>query len=219
MLSYRETRDLLAGYGIPTAPGILAGTVEEAVGASDRMTGSGKACAVKLISSMHSHKSDKGFVRLGLKDHEAIGTACRDMLAQLAEGEEYEGILVQPMILSARELILGALVDPQFGPLVAFGPGGILVDVLGGVDFLAAPFNGAQALAFIARNAAVPLLGPVRGSAAVDPGTLASCLVALGALIVENKERIASVDINPLVSDPESGALMALDFRAEGRPE
>lgn len=219
MLSYRETHGLLSRYGIPPAPGFLARTPEEAMEASDRMTGSDNACAVKLISALHTHKSGKGFVRLSLRGHEAVGTACREMLAQLAQGEEYEGILVQPMIRSGRELILGALIDPQFGPLVAFGPGGILVDLLGGVDFLSAPFTSAQALAFIARNAAAPLLGPVRGCAAINREDLASCLVALGRLITENREMIVSVDINPLVSDSRSGTLLALDFRAEGKTE
>jgi acetyltransferase len=209
---------LLAAYGIPLAEGFLVGTVEEAGAVAERLagrkgggTGHG-ACAVKLISALHTHKSDKGFVRLGLENRLAVEAACRDMLARLEPGESYEGLLVQHMIPIGRELILGAQIDGQFGPIVAFGPGGVLVDLLGGVDFLAAPFSRSEALAFIGRNAASPLLACFRGTAAAKLDTLAGCLVSMGSLIAENADRIVSVDINPF-----DGTLIALDFRAEGR--
>ncbi|OHE61416.1 MAG: hypothetical protein A2Y36_02640 [Treponema sp. GWA1_62_8] len=232
MLGWLESRDLLASYGIPLAPGVLAADAEAAAAAAV-VAGSGAAslsatgpsaagsrtsgtCAVKLISALHTHKSDEGFVALGLKGGEAVAAACRSMLDRLPADEKFEGFLVQPMIRFDRELILGAHVDPQFGPLVAFGPGGILVELLGGVDFLAVPFSRGQALAFLGRNAAAPLLAAHRGSPAGDIQALASALLAMGALIGENGDRVSSVDINPLVSETESGELFALDFRAEG---
>ncbi len=218
MLGFTETRDLLLDYGLPLAPGRLAASVEEAVEASREFLGPGRDCVLKLISVAHSHKTDGGFVALGLRDQDAVRTASLDMLARLGPGEAYEGFLVQPMLSSSREFMLGAQVDPQFGPLVAFGPGGILVDLLGGVDFLMAPFSLAQAWAFLARNPALPLFDRVRGQAAVDRTELAACLMSLGRLIVENAHRVASIDLNPLVSVPETGALLALDFRSEGLP-
>jgi len=223
MLPYDETCRLLAAYGIPLAGGSLVGSVEEAGAAAEEYigrdgvgAGSG-GCAVKLISILHSHKSDKGLVRLGLRNRQDVESACRDMLALLGPGEGYEGLLVQPMIPVGRELILGAQIDGQFGPIIAFGPGGVLVDLLGGVDFLAVPFSRAEAVTFIGRNTALALLGSFRGTAAADFDALASCLVSMGSLIVENADRIVSVDINPLVVVPTDGALVALDFRAEGR--
>ncbi len=223
MLPYEETRRLLAAYGIPLAGGTLVSSVEEAGAAAERFigrdgggAGSG-ACALKLISALHTHKSDKGFVALGLRNRLDVEAACRDMLARLEPGESFEGLLVQPMIPIGRELILGAQIDDQFGPIVAFGPGGVLVDLLGGVDFLAAPFSRAEALAFIGRNAALPLLRGFRGTAAANFDALAGCLVSMGSLIAENADRIASVDINPLAVIPLDGTLIALDFRAEGR--
>ncbi|GAB1484167.1 hypothetical protein MASR2M78_29840 [Treponema sp.] len=221
MLSYKETSELLSSYGLPLVQGILVQQIEEAVDAFERIAASGgsnsnSACALKLISSSRTHKSEGGFVRLGLLDGDSVAEACREMLASLDQGESYEGFLVQPLIRSSRELILGAHIDAQFGPLVALGPGGILVDVLGGVDFLAAPFSLSEAQEFIGRNAALPLLGPVRGASAVHKGDLEACLVALGKLIAENTDRITSIDINPLVILPQNGSLVALDFRAEG---
>jgi succinyl-CoA synthetase beta subunit len=216
MRPHRETKGLLEAYGIPLAAEVLASSVDEAVEAAGRVAFPDHACVVKLVSPGHSHKTEAGFVKLELRSPGAVRAACLDLLSRLGPGEAYEGILVQPMIRSNRELILGARLDPQFGPLVAFGPGGILVGILGGVDFLAPPFTRSQAIGFMARNAASPMLGPLRGSPAADLDSLATCLLALGRLIAENESRVASVDINPLVTVPESGALVALDFRSEG---
>ncbi len=223
MLPYDETRRLLAAYGIPLVGGSLVRSVEEAGAAAEQYigrdgVGAGHgACAVKLISALHTHKSDKGFVALGLRNRQEVEAACRDMLARLEPDEGFEGLLVQPMIRFDRELILGAQIDGQFGPIVAFGPGGVLVDLLGGVDFLAAPFSRAEAVAFIGRNAVLPLLGSFRGTAAAKLDALAGYLVSMGFLISENADRIVSVDINPLVVVSPDGTLVALDFRAEGR--
>ena len=96
MLPYDETRRLLAAYGIPLVGGSLVRSVEEAGAAAEQYIGrdGGEAghgaCAVKLISALHTHKSDKGFVRLGLRNRPDVESACRTMLARLEPGESYE---------------------------------------------------------------------------------------------------------------------------------
>jgi len=210
MLSYLESASLLEDYGVPLAPWKLVGGADEAVAAAEAIGG---AVALKLISPEHTHKSDMGLVRLGLEGAAEVREAALALLAAVPESCEREGLLVQPMVTGGCEVFLGALVDPQFGPLVALGPGGIFVELLGGVDFLRPPFGRGSAALFVERNALRPLLSGVRGRRPADTTALVDALVGLGRLILERQNDVASVDVNPFVVS-DRGAL-ALDLRIE----
>lgn len=222
MLGYLETADMLEPYGIPLAPYrfIQADAAEasrQAVMAAKEFSGAGyRECALKLVSGRFTHKSDMGLIKLGLSGSENISMAVNDLYAKVPNAEDREGLLVQPMFPMEREFFLGAHIDPQFGPVVAFGPGGIYVDLIGGIDFLAAPFDRNEARAMLERNAFYPILKGLRGAKPANIDAVLDCMLALSAFIVDRQDSVSSLDINPLVAYPDS--VVALDIRAEGKP-
>jgi acyl-CoA synthetase (NDP forming) len=136
-----EKRDLLLSealealeiYGIPAARSALASSVEEASEAAEEI---GYPVAIKIIADQISHKSDVGGVQLNLRNREAVAAAFEDMMTRIHKAYpevKIDGVLVQPMVTGGRELILGGRQDPQFGPVVLVGLGGIFVEIFGEV--------------------------------------------------------------------------------------
>ncbi len=182
----------------------------------DRAGKSGTRCAsvvLKLLAPGFSHKSDSGLVALDLGSPEEVGASALGMLSRIPDDCRPEGFLVQPMIRGGREVFIGAQVDAQFGPVVAFGPGGIFVELLGGVDFLRPPFDRKEAALFVKRNAVWPILAGARGAKPADMGALLDALVGLGNLMLAKSGRIQSVDLNPFVVFDEGSGGFALDAR------
>ncbi len=182
----------------------------------DRAGKSGTRCAsvvLKLLAPGFSHKSDSGLVALDLDSPEEVGASALGMLSRIPEDCRPEGFLVQPMVRGGREVFIGAQVDAQFGPVVAFGPGGIFVELLGGVDFLRPPFDRKEAALFVKRNAVWPILAGARGAKPADMGALLDALVGLGNLMLAKGGRIQSVDLNPFVVFDEGSGGFALDAR------
>ena len=180
-------------------------------------SGGSKAPSVvlKLIAPGYSHKSDAGLVALNLGGMDALRTAALDMLSRIPLECPIEGFLLQPMVSGGREVFIGAQVDPQFGPIVAFGPGGILVELLKGADFLRPPFDAHEATLFMKRNPVWPLLAGVRGAKPADVEIIVRTLVALGDYMVADANIVTSMDLNPfLVFDAGSGGFV-LDARIE----
>jgi acetyltransferase len=141
------------------------------------------------------HKTDQGLVRLGIASPEALATAWGELHAGMdGKGE----ILIQPMLRGQPELIVGALHDPQFGPCVMCGLGGVMAGILEDVAFAVAPLSRADALALIDRLKTQPLLNGFRGSTPVDREALAEILVRLGDLMTACPQ-IREIDINPLI--------------------
>ncbi|UCC63159.1 MAG: acetate--CoA ligase family protein, partial [Anaerolineae bacterium] len=201
---------LVEAYGIPTAAWATARDVEAALAAADRL---GYPLALKVISAGISHKTDVGGIALDVADGAALRrswTAMQDRLRARALGAAIEGFLVQKMVSGGRELILGARRDPNFGPVVLFGLGGIYVEVLDDVSLRVAPLTRHDAEEMIAELRGSRLLRGARGQAPADVGALVEALLALSRLMLEHPE-IAELDINPLVV-LEKGAL-ALDAR------
>lgn len=233
MLGQEETMACLKKAGIPFVQSVFARAgldsakrsvardatlAENAVKAvEDLFRASGKASALvlKLIAPGFSHKSDSGLVALDLADVESLKSAAFGMLRRIPEDCAIEGFLVQPMVRGGREVFIGAQVDPQFGPVIAFGPGGILVELLKGVDFLRPPFCEAEALLFVKRNPVWPLLAGARGTKPADIESIVKTLVALGDYMVENAKAIASMDLNPFLVFDEGSGGFALDARIE----
>ncbi len=195
VLSEYDSKQLLRSYGIPTVSEQLAADADEAVAAARTL---GFPVAVKLCATGLAHKTERDLVRLGVKDEAAVRAAAADLLSKRRPEDGDARLLVQAMVAGRRELILGLTRDPQFGPCVMLGLGGILAEAVRDVAFRVAPFSAADAEEMIADLRTGHLLGPFRGEPAIDRRVLAAALVALGKIGVEHPE-IASIDVNPMI--------------------
>ena len=195
-LSEYASKRLLAEYGVPVARDELVGSAEEAVEAAARI---GHPVALKLCGDAIAHKTERDLVRLGLSDPESVRAAAEQLLEKRRPEDGEVGLLVAEMVAGRLELIAGLVRDPQLGPCVMLGLGGILTEALGDVVFASAPLDSAEAKRLPERLAASHLVTrPFRGEPAVDLEALAAVLTGLSRLAVERPE-IESVDVNPLI--------------------
>ncbi len=209
-LSERDSMEWAERYGIPLPRRRLAPDVEEAVAAAEAV---GFPVVVKLCGDAIAHKSERNLVRLGLDGPDAVRAAANELLAAARPEDGDVGLLVSEQVEGRRELLAGLVRDPQFGPCVLVGLGGILTEVLADVAFAQAPLSLGEARALIARLRAARLVTePFRGEPAIDLDALAEILVALGRLGVENPE-VQSVDLNPLIA--RGAELVAVDALVE----
>lgn len=206
-LSETDSKALLAAHGVPIAEERLAPDPEAAAAAASEI---GFPVVAKLNGDAIAHKTERGLVRLGLADAEAVRRAAAELL-DLARPEDGEvQVLVAPMVRGNRELIAGLATDPQFGMTVMLGVGGVLAEAIGDVVLRMVPITEVDAREMIDDLATQALLGPFRGEPAVDRDALASVLLGLSAA-AEADERIVSADLNPLiVSDGRPIAVDAL---------
>jgi acetyltransferase len=209
-LSERDSKALLADFGVPIA---AERVVADAAGAVDAAVELGFPVVVKLNGDRIAHKTERGLVRLRLGDRAAVLEAADELLAAARPDDGDVSLLVAPMISGIRELIAGVIRDPQFGPTVMLGVGGVLAEAVADVVFRPAPLDAVTAAGMIDDLATRKLLGPFRGEAAVDRTQLVDLLVGLGRLVTE-RDDIASVDINPLIVQA-SGELVAVDGLVE----
>ena len=194
-----EIRRVLTAFGLPIIPGTLAASADEAVAAADAL---GFPVAAKLIAPGVQHKTDVGGVRLGLSSAFAV----RDAFSQLMEagrsaapGASIDGVLIQPMVAGGVETMLGITRDPVFGSLLAFGLGGIHVEVLKDVQFRVGPLTDRDADELLHGIRAFRLLEGYRGHAAADIDALRDLLLRLSRLAEEVPE-IQEVDLNPVIA-------------------
>ncbi len=212
LLTEKESKDLLAAYGIPVVPTKIARTESEAVRLAEKMR---YPVVLKLYSETITHKTDVGGVQLNIRNAQGAKLSYRAIQRSVKEkagAKAFEGVTVQPMV-SARdgyELIVGSSVDPQFGPTLLFGLGGQLVEVFKDRALGLPPLNTTLALRMMEQTKIYSALKGVRGRKAVDTKALAQLLVRFGYLVVDNP-RIKEIDINPLLASPEG--LLALDAR------
>lgn len=213
MLDEREAKAVLQAYGIPVVRTVaVAPTPEAAVAAAREL---GHPVALKILSPDISHKSDVGGVRLDLADDEAVAQAVEDMLARVrAERPQarIEGFTVQPMVRRpmAQELIVGASVDPVFGPVLLFGQGGTAVEVLADRAIALPPLNRALAQDLVARTRVSALLAGYRDRPAAKLDAVHDVLLAVSQMLAD-LPALAELDINPLWADHEG--VIALDAR------
>ena len=213
-LSERASKELLAAFGLPLAPERSAADADAAVTAASAL---GFPVVLKLNGDGIAHKSERGLVHLGVPDETAARETSHALLAAARPEDGDVDLLVAPMVSGMRELIAGAVRDPQFGPTVMLGVGGIFAEAAQDVVFRPAPLNRATAIEMIDDLRTAALLGPFRGESAVDREALASAVVALGHLISE-RDDIASVDVNPLKISTD-GAPVAVDALVELRSD
>jgi len=212
LLDEHESKAILASYGIPTVPTLVAGDEQAAIAAARQL---GFPVVLKLWSRTITHKSDVGGVKLGLTDEAAVRGAYREIEAAVtskAAGADFLGVTVQPYVArpSGLELILGSAPDPQFGPVLLFGAGGELVEVMRDRALALPPLNTTLARRVIERTRISRALAGVRGRPPVDLEALSALLVRFGDLVVE-QPRIREIDINPLLASGDG--LLALDAR------
>ena len=211
ILTEFESKQLLAFYGIPTVETRVARSEDEAVQLAEKM---GYPVVLKLFSETITHKTDVNGVQLNLRTAHAIHKAWKaiaDGVTQKAGAEHFLGVTVQPMIsLDGYELILGTSLDPQFGPVLLFGAGGQLVEVVKDRALGLPPLNATLARRMMEQTKIYTALKGVRGRPPINLVALEELLVRFSQLVVEQKW-IAEIDINPLLASADR--LLALDAR------
>lgn len=211
ILTEHESKQVLAAYGIPTLPSVIATSAAAAVEAA---AGMGYPVVLKLHSETITHKTDVGGVVLNLKDAAAVEAAFESIRASVAAkvgAEHFGGVNVQPFAkLDGYEVIVGSSVDPQFGPVMLFGMGGQLVEVFKDRSLALPPLNTTLARRLMERTKIYTALKGVRGRKPVDLAELEQLLVRFSLLVVDHPW-IKEIDINPLLASPER--LLALDAR------
>ncbi len=212
LLTEAEAKDLLAAYGLPVTPAVACRTADEAAAAARRI---GFPVVLKLLSTRLTHKSDVGGVQLNLADEKAVRDAferIRANVAKVGEADAFEGVTVQPMVTEKGiELIIGSSTDRQFGPVVLFGAGGVLVEVLQDRALGLPPLNRTLARRLMERTRIYPALQGVRGQRPADLEALETMLSRFSLLLTDFVEDIQEVDMNPVLAAP--GRVVALDAR------
>ena len=208
-----EARSILTSYGLRIPHSEVAETPERAVEIAGQI---GYPVVLKIASPDILHKTDVGGVKVGLSNAEAVRDAF-ELMAYRAHRYIPEariwGCLVQEMVPSGGlEVLVGMNRDPQFGPLVTFGLGGIYVETLKDVTFRVAPFSPLEAEQMLGEIRAHALLDGVRGQPGVDKNAIVDCLLRIGQL-VQDFPNIAEVDINPLMVYPDTQGAIAIDMR------
>jgi acyl-CoA synthetase (NDP forming) len=199
-LDEAEGLALLADWGIPVVAAEVAADLEGALAAAGRI---GWPVALKTAAPGIAHKSDVGGVRLGLDGPGPLAAAYADLAGRLGPR-----VLVQAMAGPGVELALGVVADPQFGPLVLVAAGGVLVEVVGDRRVALPPVGHRKALAMLDRLAVRPLLDGARGAPPADLDAVADAVARLSVLAVDLGDRLAALDVNPLVAGPD-GCLAA----------
>jgi acyl-CoA synthetase (NDP forming) len=211
VLTEIASKKLLARYGVPLPPEALAASEDEAVAAAAKIGG---AVALKVQSPDILHKTEAGAVRLGLSGEAAIRDGYRTVLARAKAAypnAQIDGVLVQAMAQRGREMILGVTRDPDFGPMLMVGLGGIHVEVLKDVAFAPVPLGIEDALDLIAQLKAAALLDAVRGEPAADRDALARLMVVLSRFAADHADQIAEIDLNPVIVHPAGEGLTVVD--------
>jgi acetyltransferase len=208
----QDSKSILSAYGFTVPRCGLARTVDDAVSTAGAI---GYPVVMKIVSPDIIHKSDVGGVKVGLKGPGEVADAFELMMSRIRErvpNARIQGVLVQEMIMEGRELIIGMTRDPQFGPMLMFGLGGIYVEVLKDVSFQLAPINAQQALKMIVGTKTYNLLRGVRGEKAVDMQLVAECIQRISQLSMDFP-MISELDINPLKVSNELSRAVAVDAR------
>lgn len=203
-LNESESLDMLAALGLPTVPHVLCADPASAAAAFDEL--GGVPVVAKGCTSQATHKSELGLVRLGLCSAADVEQAAMELFTRLRDaGLTADGVLVCPMIAGVREVLLGAHLDPVFGPVVLVGAGGKYVEALPDVQVLLPPFSSRDVRRAISRLALAPLLAGVRGEPAADVDAWAEAAVRLGDAVSDPDCPILSLDANPVMLGAATG--------------
>jgi acetyltransferase len=205
-----DVLDLLESYGVAIAPAGLARSREEAVSIAERIS---FPVVMKIVAPHIVHKSDVGGVRVGIDDRLQAAEAYDELIAAAERafpGEAPDGVLVQKMLGAGREMIVGVVRDPSFGPMVMFGLGGAFVEVLRDVVFRIAPITDFDAREMIRGIRSARVLDRFRGQPPADVGAIVEALLRISQLAMDMPE-IEEIEINPLLALPDGA--VAIDGR------
>jgi len=217
-LDESSCKRILSDFGIAVPANAIAATTAEVAAAAGTLNA---PLVVKAISRDVVHKSEFGAVRVNLADASAAQTAAAEIDDNLqTRGVSAEAYLVEEMAPAGKELVVGGVIDPYFGPTVMVGLGGIFVEIFKDVSFRLCPIDAVEAAAMIDELRAAPILAGARGKAGVDRQKLIDVLLAVGGkggLLETLQDDITELDINPLIAS--EGAAVAADARIVLAPE
>ena len=211
VLTENEAKAVLAGYGVPRPPEALAKSADDAAAAAGRIGG---PVALKVQSPDITHKTEAGAVALGVEGGAAVRVAYAQVLANAAAGHPgaaIQGVLVQKMAPPGIEIILGVTRDPDFGPMLMVGLGGIHVEVLRDVVFAPVPIGPDEALSLLGELRGAALLDSVRGAPPADRAALAELIAALSRFAADHAELIDEIDLNPVIVHSQGQGLTVVD--------
>ena len=192
-LSEYESKQILQDYAIPVTSEILVRNEQDLIRASGKI---GFPLVLKACSGEIAHKTEKSLIRVDVRNQEEALKAFEDIMAGMDNADK--SVLVQQMVKGQRELVVGMNRDPQFGPCVMFGLGGIFTEVLNDTVFRVAPLEKEDAFEMMQEIRGRKILDAVRGMDLADKGKLADILINVGRIGIEN-ETIKEIDINPII--------------------
>ncbi len=210
LLTEVESKELLKKAGIPVVEAKLARSKKEAVSLSKEM---GFPVVLKISSPDVIHKSDSGGVKLGLANAAQVGKAYNEIISSIKKTypkAEIQGVSVQPMAPPGVEVIVGMSKDSQFGPVLMFGLGGILVEVLKDVSFRIVPVTERDAREMIREIKGYPILEGYRGQKPASIPALEKLIVKVSQFVEKNPQ-IKELDLNPIFAYPDKA--VAVDAR------
>lgn len=217
-LTTRESIDVLDAYGIRVCKSGFATTEDEAVAIADSI---GYPVVMKMTSKTTSHKTDVGGVRVNIQSAEQLRAEYQDLIAKLTEKglvDGLEGVIIQEMVKGNREMVCGIATDPQYGPMMMFGLGGVFIEVMKDVTFRIAPLTDVDAAEMIKSVKAYKLLEGARGTKPAQMDQIQETLLRLSQL-VNDFSFIDELDINPLLISEKTGEGIAVDGRIKVRME
>ena len=198
---------LLAEAGVPMVPCRVVASGVEAAAAAEAL---GWPVALKAATPGLLHKTERGLIRLGLADAGAVRAAYEDLSALIA-GEAGGEVFVEPMAGAGVELILGARMDPGFGAVIAVGPGGTLVEVVGRASVRLAPLSVEVAREMLSETPAAKLLAGTRGAGPFDTEAAAHAIAAFSRFAHALRDEVAAVEVNPLIVLPQGQGVVGVD--------
>ncbi|MFC1572499.1 acetate--CoA ligase family protein [Candidatus Eisenbacteria bacterium] len=210
-LTESQGKRLFALYDIPVTQEDVARSEEDAIAIATRI---GYPLALKIDSPDIQHKTEAGGLKLNIGNQDEMIAAYREVLANAKAYDtkaRVNGVLIQEMVTGGTEVIVGMNNDPQFGPTIMFGLGGIFVEILKDVVLRIAPLSRDEAMTMIKEIKGFKVLAGARGRAKTDIDAIADVLVKVGAMTVELGDRIAELDINPLLVLPEGQGVRVAD--------
>lgn len=217
-LTTRESIDVLDAYGIRVCKSGFATTEDEAVEIGNSI---GYPVVMKMTSKTTSHKTDVGGVRVNIQSAEQLRAEYQDLIAKLTEKglvDGLEGVIIQEMVKGNREMVCGIATDPQYGPMMMFGLGGVFIEVMKDVTFRIAPLTDVDAKEMIKSVKAYKLLEGARGTKPAQMDQIEETLLRLSQL-VHDFSFIDELDINPLLISEKTGEGIAVDGRIKVRME
>jgi acyl-CoA synthetase (NDP forming) len=203
-LAEHESAHVAAAFGVPVVRSVLTIKADEAIAAAE---GIGYPVVAKATGPDIQHKSEMGLVHVGVADEGEL----RAVFDELANAPGSEGMLIQEMVSEGDEVIVGFSEDPQFGPVVLFGFGGIFAEVIRDVSLRVAPLTRNDAEEMVREIKAFPVLDGARGRPRSDQPALVDLLMNVSRMAIDLRERVSELDLNPVRVLPEGRGVLALD--------